>query len=210
MFWWFFFNHRKNNAEKAVDDMAVTIDFEIAGKTLLEAKKVRLQPTDNVIALLKKVMLGSHKTYKYVLVTNLLAKSVQPNANAVALQAGAPISGAFDSRSLCHKVVVPFEREHLVNALGGSNEPYLNKPARFTHLSVDNAVRDGNDRAILNALIKIARIVNNGGSQVAFRCLSYCFQLLEDVIAKNELLNTVKTIITPDLIDIYRYMLQGT
>ena len=63
MFWWFFFNHRKNNAEKAVDDMAVTIDFEIAGKTLLEAKKVRLQPTDNVIALLKKVMLGSHKTY---------------------------------------------------------------------------------------------------------------------------------------------------
>lgn len=206
MFWWFFFNHRKNNAEKAVDDMAVTIDFEIAGKTLLEAKKVRLQPTDNVIALLKKVMLGSHKTYKYVLVTNLLAKSVQPNANAVALQAGAPISGAFDSRSLCHKVVVPFEREHLVNALGGSNEPYLNKPARFTHLSVDNAVRDGNDRAILNALIKIARIVNNGGSQVAFRCLSYCFQLLEDVIAKNELLNTVKTIITPDLIDIYRYV----
>ena len=93
-----FFNHRKNNAEKAVDDMAVTIDFEIAGKTLLEAKKVRLQPTDNVIALLKKVILGSHKTYKYVLVTNLLAKSVQPNANAVALQAGAPISGAFDSQ----------------------------------------------------------------------------------------------------------------
>lgn len=186
--------------------MAVTIDFELAAKTLVDARNKRLQPTPNIAVLLKKVILGSHKTYKYVLVTNLLAKAVQPKANAVSLQAGAPISGAFDSRSLCHKVVVPFEREHLANALGGSNEPYLNKPARFTHLSPSNAVRDGNDRSILNALIKIAHLVNDGGPSLALKCLSYCFQLLEEVIANNELLSTVKTIITPDLIDIYRYI----
>lgn len=186
--------------------MNVSIDFELAARTLLDAKNARLKPTANLQVLLKKVILGTHKTYKYVLVTNLLAKTVQPLCNVVALQAGAPIEGAFDSRSLCHKVVVPFERDHLANALGGSNEPYLNKPARFTHLSTANAVRDGNDRAILNALIEIARIVNNGGSKTAFRCLSYCFVLLETVVANNELLSTVKTILTPDLVDIYRYV----
>ena len=186
--------------------MPVSIDFEVAANTLIKAKTDRVQPTDNLVVLLKKVILGSHKTYKYVLVTSLLAKAVNSRANAVSLQAGAPISGAYDARSLCHKVVVPFEREHLVNALGGSNEPYLNKPARFTHLSQSNAVRAGNDRMILNALLEIAHIVNNGGSPVAFKCLSYCFQLLENVIAQNELLSTVKTIITPDLVDIYRYI----
>lgn len=186
--------------------MSVSIDFAKANTVLLKALKSRKQPADDIVAMLRKVILGSHKTYKYVLLTNLLAKAVNPNANALCLQAGAPISGAFDSRSLCHKVLVPFEREHLANALGASNEPYLNKPARFTHLAPENAVRDGNDREILNTLISIADKVNKGGALLARKCLSCCFTLLEKVIAGNELLSTVNTIITPDLIDIYAYV----
>ena len=186
--------------------MSLSIDFEMANAVLMRALKTRVQPNAKMVEMLNTIINGSHKTCKYILVTNLLAKSVNDRANALCLQAGAPISGAFDSRSLCHKVLVPFERDHLVNALGASNEPYLNKPARFTHLSKDNAVRDGNDREILNTLIAIANEVNSGGSNLAFKCLSCCFNLLEKVIANNELLNTVHTIITPDLIDIYRYV----
>ena len=186
--------------------MSVSIDYDKAKATLLRALKARAQPTLELTMMLKRVILGSHKTYRYVLVTNLLAKAVNSKANALSLQAGAPIRGAFDSRTLCHDVVVEFERKNLVNALGASNEPYLNKPARYTHLSKDNAVRRGNDREILNTLIAIAKKVNAGGSNLAFECLSYCFVLLEKVIANNELLNTVHTIITPDLIDIYRYV----
>ena len=200
---WFFFNFFD---KKGSSPMSVTIDFDLANTILLRALKARVKPNHELVMMLKKVILGSHKTYKYILVTNLLAKAVNGRANALSLQAGAPIRGAFDSRSLCHKVLVPFEREHLVNALGASNEPYLNKPARFTHLSKDNAVRDGNDREILNTLIAIANNVNRDGSDLAFSCLSCCFVLLESVIANNELLNTVHTIITPDLIDIYRYI----
>ena len=186
--------------------MSISIDFIKANELLEKALKQNARPPDDIIALLRKVIFGSHKTYKYVLVTNLLAKAVNPNANALCLQAGAPINGAFDSRSLCHKVLVPFERDHLVNALGASNEPYLNKPARFTHLAATNAVRDGNDREILNTLIAIAETVNKHGSSLAFKCLSFCFHLLEKIIANNELLNTVNTIITPDLIDIYAFI----
>ncbi len=186
--------------------MSLSIDFEKANATLLKALKARETPPDEVADMLRKVILGSHKTYKYVLVTGLLAKATNSKANALCLQAGAPIRGAFDARSLCHKVLVPFERDHLVNALGASNEPYLNKPARFTHLASSNPVRDGNDREILNTLIEIGKKANRGGSPFAFKCLSFCFALLEKVIASNELLSTVNTIVTPDLVDIYAYI----
>jgi len=89
----------------------------------------------------------------YVLVTGILARAVDGDINPLALQARAPIKGSYDARSLCHKVLVPFERDFLENVLGGSNEPFLNKPARFTHLSKSNAVRRGRDQETLFALI---------------------------------------------------------
>lgn len=186
--------------------MSILIDFTNASEILRRAFKTRCCPSEEIKGLLKKVILGSHKTYKYILVTNLLAKATDVRANALCLQAGSPLRGAFDSRSLCHKVVVPFERDCLSNALGASNEPYLNKPARFVHLDVKNAVRDGKDREILSSLVEVAKLVNKGGSVLAFDCLSYCFVLLEKVIAKNQLLDTVTTVITPDLVDIYSYI----
>ena len=186
--------------------MSLSVDTVQAQAVLMRALKTRVRPSEDIVPLLETVILGTHKTYKYILVTNLLAKATNPRVNALALQTSAPLAGSFDSRSLCHEVVVPFEREHLVNALGASNEPYLNKPARYKTLSTTNAVRRGNDRHILETLIAIANRVNKDGQDQAFKCLSCCFQLLEKVIANNELLNTVNTIITPDLIDIYRYI----
>lgn len=109
----------------------------------------------NTLKKIEEILRGTHKTYKYILITQLVAKSVDKEINALSLQASAPFVGAFDSRSLCHKVIVPFERKFLNNALGGSNEPYLNKPARFTHLSENNAVRRGKDKKILLYLIEI-------------------------------------------------------
>lgn len=110
---------------------------------------------------IERILRGTHKTYKYILITQLVAKSVDNEINTLALQANAPLMGAFDSRSLCHKVVVPFERKFLKNALGGSNEPYLNKPARFTHLSETNAVRRGSDKGVLVSLIEILKNLDN-------------------------------------------------
>ncbi len=187
--------------------MSISIDFERAKGVLLAAKQTREMPSDEIVELLKKVICGSHKTYRYILVTNLLAKATEPKANALCLQAKSSLRGAFDSRSLCHKVVVPFEREYLANALGASNEPYLNKPARFKKLSLRNAVRAGIDREILSTLIQIADMVNKeNGAELARKCLSACFVLLERTISNNELMNTVNTIVTPDLIDIYTFI----
>ena len=143
------------------------IDHEAARGVLTAAirtgKGLRYVPKHPKAGKIADVMLGSHLTYRYVLLTNLLAKATNGAANALALQAGADLEGAFDSRSLCHKVLVDFDRDanQLAGKLGRSNEPYLNKPARYTVLATGNAVRRGGDRVILEKCIDILGSLKN-------------------------------------------------
>jgi hypothetical protein len=52
-------------------------------------------------------------------------------------------------------VVVPLEGTLLDRAFGGSNQPFLNKPARFTTISPENAVKRGVDKDLLLLVHKI-------------------------------------------------------
>jgi hypothetical protein len=136
------------------------IDHNMAEKILREAtrtvaSKRNYTPQSSMNNSIGKVIAGTHLTFRYVLLTGLLAKATEPKANPLCLQAGAPLSGAYDARSLCHKVIVPLEQELLAGKLGGSNEPFLNKPARFTHLALSNAVRKGSDLEALKLVINI-------------------------------------------------------
>ena len=104
---------------------------------------------------IRTIIQGKHLTFRYILTTALLGKAINPSINALALQAGADVNGAYDARSLCHGVIVPLERQLLDRSLGGSNEPFLNKPARFPTISLSNAVRAGRDRDLLLILHKV-------------------------------------------------------
>ena len=134
---------------------------------------------------IEQIVGHTHLTYKYILLNGMLAKATNPQANPIVLQAGAHLQGAFDARSLCHNVVVPFEQNALGKRLGGSNEPFLNKPARYTHLSTDNAVRRGKDRLTLERLIEVFEMVNaeNNGEQALVAVLAHILQLEPRVVA---------------------------
>ena len=136
---------------------------------------------------IESVILGNHLTYRYILITNLLAKTVEPRVNALALQSGADFIDAFDSRSLCHKVFVPFERDSLQGRLGRSNEPYLNKPARHKALSSDNAVRRGYDSQILRTCISILTQCTEKDAKVALSDALYC--ALRRPVISDEIVN---------------------
>lgn len=110
---------------------------------------------------IKAIILGTHLTFRYLLITALLAKVAEPRIHMRSLQTGAALDGAYDARSLCHKVWVPFERSALDCKLGGSNEPYLNKPARFPSIAKTNAVRGGNDKALLERLYDLLEELNS-------------------------------------------------
>lgn len=175
-----------------------------AEKVLLAAFRTRCSKKDYISSNIIAVLKGIHKTYKYVLVNGLLAKATNENINPLALQAGAPIDGAYDARSLCHNVLVPFERDFLQNALGGSNEPFLNKPARFTHLSNGNAVRKGQDREILELVIKIFESIPT--STEANKYLACALEFLGQRIEENKILHDTTINYNPTLVEIYEFV----
>jgi hypothetical protein len=83
----------------------------------------------SLIPLIKDCLTSTTKTYHYVLPTQLLAKSISPELDVHSLQVAYNAPGAFDARTLAHKVIVPFDRaNHRV--LGGAPEPYVNNPVR--------------------------------------------------------------------------------
>jgi hypothetical protein len=185
--------------------MPENIDYQKAEEIILKAHRSSCTKEDDVTMGIKSILYGTHKTYKYILLTGILAKASNNVANPIALQAAAPLSGAFDARSLCHKVLVPFERDFLKNILGGSNEPFLNKPARFTHLSEENAVRKGKDKETLLLLIKIFSFIKT--SKDAKEYLACAFAILQEQIKKaNKAFETVRNY-SPTLIEIYEFSL---
>lgn len=160
------------------------VDKEKAEKVLRMANEKPVYQDDTIGASIDSILRGSHKTYRYVLVTSLLAKSTNKDVDILSLQAKDDSSGAYDARSLCHKVIVPFERSTYPNSLGGSNEPFLNKPARFQRLAKTNAVRSGNDSETLESLIKILSEIQT--KKQAFKYLSSALCSLRDIYSEIE------------------------
>lgn len=147
---------------------------EKAAKKLQEAYEKALAgeiPQTKYAEFIDYVIDNTHLTYKYVLFTALLSKATDQTINPLCLQKKSTLTGAYDARTVCHKVIVPFEMETLEKALGGSNEPFLNKPARFPELSKENAVRRGNDHNILVKLCDTLPQIQT--SEDAYACLVY-------------------------------------
>ena len=159
--------------------MSIDVDKSLAKATLIKAMECSKIATDDIGEAISDVLRGTHKTYRYVLFTALLAKATNAEVDALSLQAGDSSDGAYDARSLCHGVVVPFEREHLPHSLGDSNEPFLNKPARFQRISTTNAVRAGKDFATLRMLIAILSKIAT--KEQAFYYLSSAVYVLKQI-----------------------------
>ena len=177
--------------------MSVTVDHSEADQVLRDAIMAVVlrewMPHSEFSGDIAKIVLGEHKTYRYILINGLLAKATNETCNPLVLQAGSTLSGAFDARSLCHKVVVPLEKELLGGRLGASNEPFLNKPARFPELSSSNAVRKGMDTELLATLISIFRKLNSSLTAVEALKDSLYFVMQRESRNLSDLLPDVST-----------------
>jgi hypothetical protein len=112
--------------------MVKTIDHSSALEALNRAwndRKSKAHPQARMQKLIEQILAEDDVTFKYILITGYLAKYVNPSIHARALQKSSKLRGAYDARSLCHKVVVGFEKTK-GNLFGLSNEPFVNKPAR--------------------------------------------------------------------------------
>jgi len=86
---------------------------------------------------IKRLVNSDTKSFRYAILTQVLAKATDPSINCLSLQAKAKISEPFDARSFCKETVVPFERENLDNILGASGDPYVSKPLRHEMITLD-------------------------------------------------------------------------
>ena len=151
------------------------MDLSKARTVFLQAIESRAQgdprrvPTSEI----DHVLLGDHLTFRYVLINALLAKATDPSVHMRSLQAGANLPGAYDARSLCHKVVVPIEKEKLQGRIGNSNEPFLNKPVRMPEVKLSNPVRGGKDKAALEALFSVLSQLNDKKEAVVHEALRH-------------------------------------
>jgi len=82
------------------------------------------------------------RTFKYILVTNVLAKAVNSDVHALALQDQSELNGSFNSGGLATDVVTDWEKDN-GERLGGSNEPRTNSVYyRQSKLNKDYEVRN--------------------------------------------------------------------
>ena len=169
----------------------VKVDRLQAERHLHDAFLNPLFRDDESSTAIKTILRSPHKTYKYMLITALVAKSTNSRVNTLSLQTSHKSRGAYDARTLCHKVVVPFERLHLGNVLGGSNEPFVNNPARHTHLDAKNATRTSECRLLRDSMIAVLTSIE--GSDQARELLSTAMdELLSQIKQKPELVANSK------------------
>jgi hypothetical protein len=98
----------------------------------------------NIVEAVTIVLKEGGQTYPFALVTQVLGPLVCTEYDPLSIQKRSQEShsisaaASWDGRSLAHRVVVPWNQA-VEFPLGSSNEPYLNKPLRFTYF--DDAMR---------------------------------------------------------------------
>ncbi len=125
--------------------------------------------TDAIDLLVRQQPPGT-KAFRYALLTQVLAVYLDPQVDIFALQVRAttePRRKSFDARSFCKSVVVPFERDHWGNLLGGSPDPYVSKPLRKPRLErEDPSIRN---QEAYRALWTVLEYMNQGRDDEAER-----------------------------------------
>jgi len=103
------------------------------------------------------------RTFKYILVTNVLAKAVNPDIHALALQDQSDLKGSFNSGGLATEVVTDWEKDY-GERLGGSNEPRTNSVYyRQSELNTDYDVRNKDEyETLIRVLSELEEQANAG------------------------------------------------
>ena len=172
-----------------MSDKAITVDEEFisAGNEIINRLWDNLPDDDSDIdcpikqCIIDVLRRKDAKTYKYILLTQLLGKAVDERVNILAMEAGSTMEGAWAARSLCEKVITigGFEDTALENILGASRQPYNNAPGQWPDLRKTNSsspalvsIRD----SLVDNLPKVKT------SQQAESSITYCFIELRDQI----------------------------
>lgn len=150
----------KPDAKKGYAEL-VRLWEEVAGINADDLDRVAFIGDGHLIDKIRLIIRGGATSYRYALLTQLLAKLISPSLNALALQKKAGLEGSFDARSFCKDTVVRFERDFLEGSiLGGSSDPYVSKPLRHKVISLD-IIEEIRDKGGWKALYDVLKTVQD-------------------------------------------------
>lgn len=172
-------NLTQNNSSSVDNDKAKKI-LEQEWKNILEEDKEEYVNDYKIRQKIREILNASLLTYKYILVTSILAKVINPNIHYRSMQARSDLEGAYNARSLAHEVLVPWEKEH-GERLGGSNEPYLNKPARHPEFSLEVPTRNTDARKRLHNLLERLQTKTEKGEVKPINVLRQTLQVISEL-----------------------------
>ena len=157
----------------------MNVDHQRARSILCSAWKVVEEGAPiEVDEIWRQIWSGTTKTYRYIAMDACLAKAENKLIDAMALQKK-DSTRAFDARSLCHNVIVPFEQKYLKGAIGNSMEPFCNKPARAKNIRCVVARNKKHHQALLNGM----ELLEKGGD--AESCLRQLLTLARKQMISN-------------------------
>lgn len=97
--------------------------------------------TERINEAIERMNKKQAKAFNYMLFSAILTKATHHNINAFSLQASSGKNG-YDARSMCSKVIIPFEDKYLENILGSTGDPLVGKPGRYPCISKKNKTRN--------------------------------------------------------------------
>lgn len=110
---------------------------------------------------------------RYAVITQLLGKVANPDRSLVYLQSGTDEPGAWNARSFCDSVVVPWVTENH-DVIGTSSEPYASKPLRRLRLERD--MPDVRNKAEWAALFDFFDPLDHATPVEAQKALTRCLE----------------------------------
>ena len=108
------------------------------------------------------ILINGHKTLRYIFVNAVLAKASNARINCIALQKRNKSNGAYNARTMCHKVLVKTIKStygFMDDVLGNSNEPFTNYSARKSDIH-SIRTRSSRDNTIKNNIVHILQCIN--------------------------------------------------
>lgn len=171
--------------------------LEDAWQVALTRRAGRREPAQGLAA---RVMRSKEKTIHYAAINQALGKLCEPARDVHSVQMKDTSEGRWDARSLCHKVVVPWEARS-GGMLGGSPEPYANNPLRVTRLERERSdTRSPTQWRDLYDLLARAQDAASA-REVLEQCLDVCVELAEEQQIRYPIRERVSL---PDLMDLLR------
>ena len=125
------------------------------------------------------------KTYRYMLFVGLLVAVTDRRFHPRCLQLKARErlaeigKEAFDARSLCKQIVVPFEKDMLKGCIGASCDPYVSNPARLPMVEPGNDVKSAYDRQLLGQLYDVLEFANGADDFQRRKMFAFAYALVQ-------------------------------